>query len=198
MIITGTPGDQLVVLQLPFGSFTPGQPTATVDVKAMVSPLADVGFALNFQAPGGFALGNDPLDNPTVDPSIFGSTVTSTASRAAEAHEDRISAPRTRRRPARAITEQYLITVDVAAGQTVTNLDITDLLPANLQFVQRGADRGPRRADDDHGDQHAEHDHAGRDAHPQVRERDGRRVDHRRHHALRVLRPAERRGGNPV
>ena len=78
-MVSGTPGDQLVVLALPFGSFTPGQPTANVQIQALVSPLANVGFPLSLQAQGGFALGNDALDNPTLDPSILGPTVTSTA-----------------------------------------------------------------------------------------------------------------------
>ena len=30
---------------------------------------------------------------------------------------------------------QYRITVDVATGQTVTDLDLTDVLPGNLQFI---------------------------------------------------------------
>ena len=135
VIVTGTPGDQLVVLQLPFGSFTPDQPTATVDVKAMVSPLADVDAALNVQATAGFSLGNDPLDNPTVDPSIFGPTVTSPASPALLKLTKTYLGPENETATGPSYHQQYLITVDVAAGQTVTNLDITDLLPANLQFV---------------------------------------------------------------
>ncbi|MGO9601742.1 MAG: hypothetical protein ACLP7Q_27535 [Isosphaeraceae bacterium] len=37
LVISGTPGDQLAVLQLPFGSFTPGQPTATINVTVNLS-----------------------------------------------------------------------------------------------------------------------------------------------------------------
>src|SRR5581483_7890887 len=73
LIVTGTPGNQLVVFQLPFGSFTPTQPPADVLVTTALSNLADANFALNIQARGGFQYGADALDNPTTDPSIIGS-----------------------------------------------------------------------------------------------------------------------------
>src|SRR5690606_33924570 len=38
---------------------------------------------------------------------------------------------------------QYRIEVDLADGQTVANLDLTDLLPDNLQFVSVDATSGP-------------------------------------------------------
>jgi len=65
-----TNGDQLVVAQLPFGSFTPTQPTATLAIQANMSNLADVNVPLMIAARGGFQFGNDPLANPSVDPSL--------------------------------------------------------------------------------------------------------------------------------
>lgn len=135
VIVTGTPGDQLVVLQLPFGSFTPEQPTATVDIQAMVSALSDVDQALDIQATGGFSLGNDPLDNPTTDPSILGPTVTSAASPTLVTLTKTYLGPEDETATGPSYHQRYQVTVDVASGQTVTDLDISDLLPANLQFV---------------------------------------------------------------
>ncbi len=66
VVVSGTTGDQLVVLQLPFGSFTPAQPPAPIAVRAQLSNLADDGTALQVRARGGFRFGNDALDNPTV------------------------------------------------------------------------------------------------------------------------------------
>ena len=40
---TGTPGDQLVVLELPFGSFVPTQPPVDVTIPALLSNRADGG-----------------------------------------------------------------------------------------------------------------------------------------------------------
>ncbi len=51
------PGDKLVTIRLPFGSFTPSQPAATVDVTVNMSDLADVGTPLHIQARGGFQFG---------------------------------------------------------------------------------------------------------------------------------------------
>ncbi len=60
-------GDQLVVLQLPFGSFTPPQTPAVVNVTLNTSNLADPGTALPVQAIAGFAFGQDALNNPATD-----------------------------------------------------------------------------------------------------------------------------------
>ena len=145
VIVSGTPGDQLVVLQLPFGSFTPDQPTATVDVKAMVSPLADVDQALNIQATGGFALGNDRSTTPRWTRRSSARRSPSTASPALLKLTKTYLGPENETATGPSYHQQYLITVDVAAGQTVTNLDVTDLLPANLQFVSVVQTAGPRR-----------------------------------------------------
>ena len=78
--VCGTEGDKLVVLQLPFGSFTGDQPAAAVTVGTSVSNFADLNAPLTIEANAGFQFGSDPLDNPTTDPSIIGSS-TATASR---------------------------------------------------------------------------------------------------------------------
>jgi hypothetical protein len=41
--VYGTPGDTFVSLQLPFGSFLPGQPPATITINAHLSDYADAG-----------------------------------------------------------------------------------------------------------------------------------------------------------
>ena len=68
------PGDSLVVLTLPFGSFEPEEPSATVNLSLGLSDLADVGAPLAIAAKGGFEFGNDPLNNPTSDPTIVQAT----------------------------------------------------------------------------------------------------------------------------
>ena len=52
--VCGTAGDRLVVLELPFGSFAPDQPPATVNINATLSNLARAGTALTIPADGGF------------------------------------------------------------------------------------------------------------------------------------------------
>ena len=138
-MVSGTPGDQLIVLQLPFGSFTPDQPAAPVVVTAALSNLADAGFALPIRVRGGFQYGNDALANPPTDPSIVGTfpavgvapAVTPTVLRLTKTYlgpeDETATGPN--------FPRQYRITVDVATGQIVTDLDVIDALPGNLQFV---------------------------------------------------------------
>jgi len=40
LIVSGKPGDQLVVVQLPFGSYGPDQPAAEINFTGIISPLA--------------------------------------------------------------------------------------------------------------------------------------------------------------
>jgi uncharacterized repeat protein (TIGR01451 family)/fimbrial isopeptide formation D2 family protein len=136
VIVTGgTPGDQLVVLQLPFGSFTPTQPMAEVLITATLSNMADANAPLTIRARGGFQYGADPLANAPADPTIIGSyqnvATTPTLMRLKKTYigpeDETATGPN--------FPRQYLIEVDIADGQTLTNLDLTDVLPTNLQFV---------------------------------------------------------------
>lgn len=65
------PGDQLVVLALPYAGFGKDQPSIEVDITLRMSPLADVNKDHNISLRAGFQYGNDSLDNPQQDPSIF-------------------------------------------------------------------------------------------------------------------------------
>ncbi|MCS6843285.1 MAG: isopeptide-forming domain-containing fimbrial protein [Caldilineales bacterium] len=127
---------QFVNLVLPFGSFTPDQPPAPVTVNVNLSNFADLGVALPIQARGGFRYGADPLDNPGADPPIVQSpfaqaSVTPTVIRLTKSY----NGPENETATGPNFPRQYTITVDIAAGQTVTNLDVTDYLPGNVQFV---------------------------------------------------------------
>ena len=134
-MVTGTPGDQLVVFQLPFGSFTPDQPQAAINFSAQLSNLADVGTPLNIQTRAGFQYGNDALDNPTSDPSLLGTLNSTAVTPSLFTLTKTYIGPEDETASGPNFTRQYLITVDIAAGQTLTNLQLTDALPNNLQFV---------------------------------------------------------------
>ncbi|WP_152223827.1 VCBS domain-containing protein [Pseudomonas sp. SCB32] len=69
------PGDQFVVLQVPYASVSQDQPVISLQVNASLSNLADTSLTtgspdLTINARGGFEYGNDALNNPTVDPSL--------------------------------------------------------------------------------------------------------------------------------
>ncbi len=135
------PGDKLVTIRLPFGSYGPGQPPISVDVTVnMAAPPAQVGTPIPVWTRGGYQFGTTPLDDwccdpPIVAPSWVSSTVTPilwTLTKTYSGPEDEAaSGPNfTTYYPM-----QYTIAVDIAPGQTVSNLTLSDILPDNLQPV---------------------------------------------------------------
>ncbi|MFK7738055.1 MAG: beta strand repeat-containing protein [Pirellulaceae bacterium] len=141
--VSGAAGDQLLVFQLPFGSFTADQPAATMNFDVQLSNLADLATPLTFAARSGFQFGNDALDNPDVDPTTLSNSNANAQSWTPT------SAPDTRLIELEKIyvgeedetasgpnfARQYRINVNIADGQTITQLDITDALPNNVELV---------------------------------------------------------------
>lgn len=137
--ITGVTGDQLVVIELPFGSYTKQQPPASVIVNAHVSNLADInipltikveaGFRYACSATGGGALPSAGVDNDsgTVTPVLF--TIDKTCDDCSEI-EPKMGETATGPN----FLHHYKISVDIADGQTITNLKVSDLLPDNLAY----------------------------------------------------------------
>lgn len=131
-------GDTLVVLGLPFGSFTPTQPAAAINVTMATSDLADLNVALNVAAVGGFRFGADPLDNASVDPPLRGaqanSDVTPQLYRLTKVYlgpeDETATGPNHRQR--------YRIDADIATGQTITGFTISDILAASMQYTGAG------------------------------------------------------------
>ncbi len=74
-------GDAMYVVQLPFGSYTPGQPAADIALSFTTDKTSALtsqhpGQNLSIAAIGGFEYGADPLNNPAADPSIRGTAGT--------------------------------------------------------------------------------------------------------------------------
>ena len=143
LTVSGDAGDQLVVMQLPFGSFTANQPAAVITVDMSLSNLADLGQDLNLRARAGFQYGNDALDNPGADPSLVSDAgLVATAWTESEPIEPTLIelskiylGPEDETATGPNFPRQYTIDVDIADGQTLTNLDITDLLPNNVRLL---------------------------------------------------------------
>ncbi|MEM9409517.1 MAG: isopeptide-forming domain-containing fimbrial protein [Planctomycetota bacterium] len=137
LVTGGTEGEILYVVELPFGSFVPGQPPAEITFTATLDEAegAVVGQPLDIDFVGGFALGCDPLDNPGTDPVVYGTTTTQSVTptviqltKEANIGEDERSTG-----PNFPIT--YSLTVDIADGETISFLDITDSLPNSFVYV---------------------------------------------------------------
>ncbi len=137
--VTAPSGDgdlEAVVLQLPFGSFTPGQPAAPISVDVTLSDEADLGEALTVSAFAGFSLGCDALDNAGSDPPVAGATVTADFSPILATMTKAFSGPENETATGPNFPRTYTVSVDIASGQTVTNLVLTDLLPPEAQYLE--------------------------------------------------------------
>ncbi|MGB7325148.1 MAG: DUF4347 domain-containing protein, partial [Rubripirellula sp.] len=145
--VTGVAGDKLVVIELPFGSVTPGQPEIAVQVSASVSNMADLGTDLVIQARSGFRYGEDALDNPATDPSLLSDSVNNVtdAGVTSQSWSQQMAVtpslmtltktylgPESETATGPNFTRQYQIDVDIASGQSIQNLDVIDSLPDNI------------------------------------------------------------------
>ncbi len=141
--VYGTPGDELVVLQLPFGSFTLGQPPVTISMDAILSSTISLATTPTIRARGGYQFGYTPLNDWCCgDPSIVGDVVTGTLWSVNQPIQPTLlrvsksnNAPESETATGPNYPRQWTVNVDVATGQTITNLQIIDTLPNNAQFV---------------------------------------------------------------
>ncbi|MEL6829423.1 MAG: hypothetical protein AAFO63_04730, partial [Pseudomonadota bacterium] len=136
IIVFGTPGDTLVVFELPFSSFAPGQTPVDIDVNLTLSELADLDQALDLQVRGGFASGLDALDNPSTDPTIFQPSFTSTTVTPELFTLEKFNnAPESETATGPNFQRSYFIELDVVDGQTLEDFILTDALPDTIVFL---------------------------------------------------------------
>jgi len=142
--VCGTAGDQLVSIELPYGSYTTGQARLSVSIPARLSLNANPGTTLTIRGRGGFIYGATPMvdwcctDPPDttllsdsgapsswapfsdLNPSVIEFTKTTSAQEVATGP----NSPAT-----------FSIAVDLAPGQSFSDIDITDTLPNNLVYL---------------------------------------------------------------
>jgi len=127
-------GDTLVVLELPFGSFVPGQPTAQIDINLDGSNFADLNQPLNIETQGGFVFGDSETGVPENDAIVGTSDDILVTPQLATIRKNYLG-PEDETATGPNFPQQYEIVVDIAPGQTIEDLDITDFLPDTMQFV---------------------------------------------------------------
>ncbi|MDF3866398.1 VCBS domain-containing protein [Pseudomonas denitrificans (nom. rej.)] len=129
------PGDQMVVLQLPYASVTSGQPAIDIQVTAQLSNLADTSYSdgapnLTINARGGFEYGNDSLNNPAQDPTLVEAalhsfvvtpTLLSVTQTVDMPEGETVTGPN--------FIRTETVTVTPAPGQTLTNVTVTQTVP---------------------------------------------------------------------
>ena len=135
VIVSGKAGDQLVVVQLPFGSYGPDQPAAVINFTGSVSPLAQPNHTYDVTATGGFQYQVDGSGNPTINVAEFGSESTDPVQPQLFRIKKTSTAPEGETATGPNFTHSYTVSIAVAPGQTVTDMLLSDVLPNNVQFV---------------------------------------------------------------
>jgi VCBS repeat-containing protein len=135
------PGDQLVVIELPFASVTNQQPVISVQINASLSNLADTSFSdgspdLILRASGGFQFGNDALDNPLNDPSLIqAGTAAFVVHPTIITFNETLSTPEGETATGPNFGRTLTVSVTPAPGQTLSNVIVTQPLPDNIQVT---------------------------------------------------------------
>lgn len=135
VIVPGKAGDQLVVVQLPFGSYAPDQPAIDIDFTGLVSADAQPNQSYSITATGGFRYQTDPAGNPTVDVATIGATTTDPVQPQLFRIKKTSNTPEHETATGPNFTHTYTVSMAVANGQTVTDLLLKDTLPDEVQFV---------------------------------------------------------------
>ncbi len=130
-------GQTWVNVLAPFGSYTPDQPAIELEFSATVSePDAVVGEPIDVTARGGFQYGLDSLNNPSIDPPLQqGSTSSDTLTPIVMKLEKSVQLPESETAQGPNYQFTYTISIDIATGATVEDINIQDLLPDNLYFL---------------------------------------------------------------
>ncbi len=137
--LTANPNDQLVVLQIPFGSYTPDQPAIQVDLKLAVGGEADFGQSLPLTATGGFRYGSDALDNPDIDPMIRAGEVELAVTPGIVTTHIQYIGPENETAVGDHYARSYRVTFDIAEGAVVDDLQLVTRLAAS-QFLENVRD----------------------------------------------------------
>ncbi|WP_315809276.1 VCBS domain-containing protein [Pseudomonas sp. C9-3] len=132
------PGDQMVVLQLPYASVTSGQPNIDIQVTAQLSNLADTSYSdgapnLTVNARGGFQFGNDSLDNPEQDPTLVEASLHSfVITPALLSVTQTLDMPEGETVTGPNFPRTETVTVSPATGQTLSNVTVTQTVPEQV------------------------------------------------------------------
>ncbi|MFW6055791.1 MAG: hypothetical protein ACOC9B_00570 [Chloroflexota bacterium] len=140
--VTGPEDYRLLIVEYPLGSFTDDQPAAVFTIDCTLNSEAALGEAETFLANPLFRFGADAEDNPTVDPPIFGTQGTDDVVPTVITLEKGNDAPENETATGPNYPVTYTLTVAIATNADIEDLQVTDQLPGNLQFVQVTNDGG--------------------------------------------------------
>lgn len=130
--ITGTVGNHIYVVQFPVGSVVDGGPDFEVQYCYTIDLSATIGVAQNIAIEPAYYLGdaatgvNGPLFMPIVTESVV--PIAFLFTKISDNFEDETT-------PGSCTPIEYTLNVNIANGITLSNLEISDVLPPELQFV---------------------------------------------------------------
>lgn len=135
--VTVADGATFRVLRFPLGSFTTAQPAQCMDLSFTLgnSPTVQLGVPENLTVTPAFSLGSNALDDPATDPPIFGTPQPIVVNPSVIKHTKNIAAPDDETATGPNYPRTVTLTVDVATGETVSGVTVTDALPAQFQFI---------------------------------------------------------------
>ncbi|MCS3458284.1 VCBS domain-containing protein [Aeromonas sp. BIGb0445] len=134
-------GDTMIVLEIPFGSLSQGQPDIAIDVTARLSNLADTSYsngspALTIGTRSGFQFGNDSLNNPQADPSLVESSIhTFVVNPTVISFEQSLDMREGETATGPNFNHTLTLTAIPADGQPLSNVVISQTLPPNMQVT---------------------------------------------------------------
>ena len=131
-----------ITLEMPFGSFTPNQPAAQIEVTAHIDEYRQVDeqavapktlISRCIPAIDTAAIHSiTPASNPPVDPTLV---ETQTFRPEVIRFEKQYLGPEHELATGPNYPEQYQITIDIATGQTISNLQLTENLPDEIFYL---------------------------------------------------------------
>jgi len=135
LVIQGKAGDELVVVELPFGSYGPSQPPIDITFNGQISPLAQPTKSYDVTATGGYRYQLDASNNPTVDHADFGTPATDVVQPQLFRLKKTSNALEHETATGPNFKHSYTVSMAVAKDQTVEHLTLEDWLPDEVQFV---------------------------------------------------------------
>ncbi len=146
--VEGDEGDKLVVIELPFGSFTPTQPELEVTVNATLSDFANLGETLMIYTRGGFRYGNTALNDwccgdittySHSDPDVTTWEDSPVTPAVVDIEKDHDGLEGTETATGPNFERIWTVTVDIADGQEIGNLTLVDAIDSNIVVTSVGS-----------------------------------------------------------
>ena len=132
--IEANPGDQLIVLQLPFGSYVANQPSLQITMQMTMGQHATVGKPLSLTARGGYRFNSESGDDSNSDSPDRGSSTTLTVTPALVNTKVTYLGPENETATGANFIQSYRVDVDVATGASIEQLKLDNLLDTNEAF----------------------------------------------------------------